>query len=384
MRVPFLNSRMQGFGTTIFAQMSSLAHEHNAINLGQGFPDTDGPPEIANAAVAAIQEGHNQYPPGQGILRLRQAIAMHQDIYYDLKYDVETEILVTAGATEAIVASLLAICELGDEVIAFEPFYDSYSAAVSMAGGRLVPIRLTEPDWEFDSDDIRRAITPRTRAIILNSPHNPTGKVFSFQELATIGELCVEHDIIAITDDVYEHIIFDGKHYPLAMFPGMKGRCISISSGAKTFSYTGWKIGWVTASAPLIAAVRTTKQFLTYANGTPFQFAIALGLENQRRFCDAVAPKLLPSRYELSLGLDEAGFKLQASDGTYFVTTDISALYQGTAMEFCLELPARIGVAAIPLSAFYQNPDQGSKLVRWTFCKKIEVIKEAVSRLKEL
>ncbi len=383
-RAPYLNSRMQGFGTTIFAQMSALAHRHNAINLGQGFPDVDGPIEIAEAAINAIRDGYNQYPPGQGIAELRTAIASHQAHYYDLNYDFETQVLVTAGATEAIAASLLAICEVGDEVIVFEPFYDSYAAAIALSGAKLVPVQLSKPNWEFDPEYLRRVVTPRTRALILNSPHNPTGKVFSYNELEQIAGLCVEYDLIAITDEVYEHLIFEGSHYPLANFENMQDRCISISSAAKTFSFTGWKIGWITASTKLIEAVKTVKQFLTYANGAPFQVAIAYALNEPARFCERIAPSLAESRNELSLGLEKLHFSAMKSDGTYFVTTDISDIYSGTALEFCMELPERVGVVAIPSSVFYQTPNQGEKLVRWTFCKRIDVITEALARLSKL
>lgn len=383
-RVPFLNSRMQGFGTTIFAEMSALATETKSINLGQGFPDSDGPIEIAESAIDAIRNGHNQYPPGSGIASLRFAIAKHQSLYYDLNYNPDTQILVTAGATEAIAASLLAICEIGDEVITFEPFYDSYAASIALAGAKLVPVRLHEKDWSFTEDDLVAAITPRTKAIIVNTPHNPTGKVFTKIELAFIASLCIENDIIAITDEVYEHIIFTGEHHPLATFEGMNGRCISISSAAKTFSFTGWKIGWVTASKALIDAVRTTKQFLTYVNGAPFQVAIAFALDQGRRFCDQVAPDLKPSRNLLSTGLAELGMRILNSDGTYFLTTDISTVYGGSAEDFCRELPRRFGVVAIPSTAFYQTPNQGNSLVRWAFCKQPKVIEEALERMAKL
>ncbi len=282
-RVPYLTSRLQGFGTTIFAEMSALAVATGSINLGQGFPDTDGPPEVLDAAVAAIRGGHNQYPPGPGIPELRAAIAAHQRHLYGLDYDADTEVLVTAGATEAIAAALLSLCEPGDEVVTFEPYYDSYAACIAMAGAERRVVQLRPPDYSFDADALAAAITPRTRLVLLNSPHNPTGKVFSRGELDTVARMCVEHDLLAVTDEVYEHLVFDGEHVPLATLPGMRDRTVTISSGGKTFSFTGWKVGWVCATAPLVTAVRTAKQFLTYVNAGPFQFAIAEGLAPARR-----------------------------------------------------------------------------------------------------
>ncbi len=280
---PYLASRLHGFGTTIFAEMSALAVEKDAVNLGQGFPDTDGPPEVFDAAVAAIRAGHNQYPPGPGIPELRAAIAAHQQHWYGLTFDPDTDVLVTAGATEAIVATILALCEPGDEVVTFEPYYDSYAASIAMAGALRRVVQLRTPDWSFDPDALRAAVTPRTRLLLLNSPHNPTGKVFSREELAVIAELCVERDLVAVTDEVYEHLVYDGEHLPLATFPGMADRTITISSGGKTFSCTGWKIGWVTGRADLVSAVRTAKQFLTYVSGGPFQEADRGGAPPPRR-----------------------------------------------------------------------------------------------------
>ncbi len=383
-RTAYLNSRLQGFGATIFATMSQLATETSSVNLGQGFPDTDGPSEIAQAAMTAIAQGHNQYPPGPGIASLREAVANHQNLYYGLEYDSANEVLITAGATEAIAASVLAICETGDEVIVFEPFYDAYAAAIAMAGARLVPIELHAPDWTFDPDELSRAVTGRTRAILINSPHNPTGKVFSLPELQFIASLCVEADLIAITDEVYEHMIFSGSHRPLATFPGMSQRTISISSAAKTYSFTGWKIGWVTGSAELVAAVRTVKQFLTYVNGAPFQVAIAYALGEGRRFTDRVVPSIERQRQALAAGLSQAGLEVMGGAGTYFLTTDIRSITDEDAMTFCLELPRRIGVVAVPSSVFYQDPQRGRHLVRWTFCKRPEVIQDAVERLAKL
>ena len=277
-RSPHVGARLGGFTTTIFDEMSALAAATGSINLGQGFPDTDGPPELVAAAVAAIESGHNQYQPGAGVPGLRSAVSGHQRAFYGLEYDPETEVLVTTGATEAIAASLLALCGEGDEVVMFEPFYDSYSACTALAGGRPAVVPLRAPDWSFDPDQLEAAVTARTRVMLVNSPHNPTGKVFDRVELAAIARCCVDHDLVAVTDEVYEHLVFEGEHLPLATFEGMRERTISISSAGKTFSFTGWKVGWACAPAPLLAAVRSVKQFLTYASGGPFQYAVAEGL----------------------------------------------------------------------------------------------------------
>jgi N-succinyldiaminopimelate aminotransferase len=288
---PYLVDRMQGFGTTIFAEMSALAVATGSINLGQGFPDEDGPQEMLDAAIEAIRGGHNQYPPGIGVPELRHAIAAHQAKWYSLDYDPDSEVLVTAGATEAIAASLLALCEPGSEVVTFEPYYDSYAACIAMAGAQRRVVQLRAPDWSFDLDALERAISPRTRVLLLNSPHNPTGKVFSVEELELVARLCVDHDLLAVTDEVYEHLAFDGRHVPLATMPGMRDRTVTISSGGKTFSCTGWKVGWICAPPALVDAVKTVKQFLTYVNGGPFQYGVAvgLGLPAERIFALAAA-----------------------------------------------------------------------------------------------
>jgi N-succinyldiaminopimelate aminotransferase len=381
---PFLTSRLQGFGTTIFAEMSALAVATGAVNLGQGFPDTDGPAEIAEAAIDAIRAGHNQYPPGIGIPALRTAIADHQRRFYGLAFDPDTEVLVTAGATEAIAASILALCEPGDEVVTFEPYYDSYAACIALAGATRVPVTLHPPGYGFDLDRLRQAVTPRTRLLLLNSPHNPTGKVFSTEELGAIAELCVERDLLAVTDEVYEHLVFDGAHAPLASFPGMRDRTVTISSAGKTFSFTGWKIGWVCAAAPLVAAVRTVKQFLTYVNGAPFQHAVAVGLalgdDYYRSFVDDMRTK----RDRLVAGLRTTGMDVFEPAGTYFVTADIRPLGEHDGLAFCRSLPERCGVVAVPNVVFYDDVDAGAPLIRFTFCKRLEVLDEAVARLKAL
>ena len=381
----YLASRLHGFGTTIFAEMSALALATGSINLGQGFPDVDGPPVVAEAAIGAIRAGHNQYPPGPGIPELRAAIAAHQRRWYGLDFDPDTEVLVTAGATEAIAASLLALCEPGDEVVMLEPYYDSYAACVAMAGATRRCVTLHPPGYDVDPDALRAAITPRTRVILLNSPHNPTGTVVSRERLELIARLCVEHDLVAVTDEVYEHLTYDGvEHVPLATLPGMRERTVTISSAGKTFSFTGWKIGWVCASPELTTAVRTAKQFLTYASGTPFQHAIvtALGLPDDHYRDFAVD---LGARRDLLVdGLRAGGFTVFPPQGTYFVTVDAAPLGATDGRTFCRELPERCGVVAVPNVVFYDDEDAGRTLVRFTFCKRREVLEEAVGRLAVL
>ena len=336
-------------GTTIFAEMSALAVTTGAVNLGQGFPDVDGPKEIAEAAVAAIRAGRgNQYPPGAGVPELRQAIAAHQKRFYGFDLDPDSQVLVTVGATEAIAAALLALLEPGDEAIAFEPYYDSYAASVAMAGATRVPVTLRPPDFRPDLDALRAAITPRTRMILLNSPHNPTGVVFTPDELGRLAELACEHDLLVVSDEVYEHMVFDGTHLPIASLPGMAGRTVTISSAAKTFSFTGWKVGWVTGSPEIVSAVRTVKQFLTYVSSGPFQYAIAQALA-------------LPS-VDTWVGVIPLGY--------------------GDGVQFCKELPHRAGVVAIPSSVFYDNVEAAQSQVRFAFCKKQEVLAEALARLE--
>jgi len=369
-------------GTTIFAEMSALAVTTGAVNLGQGFPDTDGPREIAEAAAAAIMAGRgNQYPPGAGIPELRQAIAAHQKRFYGFDLDPDTQVLVTAGATEAIAAALIALMEPGDEAIAFEPYYDSYAASVAMAGGTRVPVTLRPPGFRPDLDALRAAITPRTRLILLNTPHNPTGVVFTPAELAVVAELACEHDLLVISDEVYEHMVFDGTHVPIMSLPGMAERTVTISSAAKTFSFTGWKIGWVTGSPEVVRAVRTVKQFLTYVSGGPFQYAVAEALALPDHYYASVADDLRPKRDFFCDGLARAGYEVYRPAGTYFITTDVRPLGYTDGMEFCRELPHRAGVVAIPSSVFYDNIEAGRSQVRFAFCKKQDVLAEALARL---
>lgn len=384
---PYLNRSLAGFGTTIFAEMSALALKTGSINLGQGFPDTDGPAEIAEAAIRAIREGKgNQYPPGPGIPELRTAVAEHQQRRYGLTWDPDTEVLVTAGATEAIAAALLALVEPGDEVIALEPYYDSYAACIAMAGGVRVPVTL-RPDGDtfaLDLDELRAAVTPRTRLILLNTPHNPTGTVLTRAELTAVAELAVERDLLVVTDEVYEHLVFDGEHISLATLPGMRGRTVTIGSAGKTFSFTGWKVGWVTAIPELVGAVRSAKQFLTYVASGPFQYAIAEALRLPDSYFADFHADMKAKRDLLSAGLADAGFTVFRPAGTYFVTTDIRPLGETDGFAFCRALPERVGVVAIPNAVFYDHKAAGAPYVRFAFCKKEEVLTEAVARLKGL
>ncbi|WP_189944639.1 pyridoxal phosphate-dependent aminotransferase [Streptomyces roseolus] len=383
---PLLNRRLDGLGTTIFAEMSALATATGAINLGQGFPDTDGPESVREAAVRALRDGRgNQYPPGPGVPELRQAIADHQHRFYGLSLDPDTEVLVTAGATEAIAATMLALLEPGDEVIAFEPFYDSYAACVAMAGAKRVPLTLRAPSFRPDLDELRSKITPRTRLLLLNTPHNPTGMVLTPDEQSTIAALAVEHDLLVATDEVYEHLVFDGAaHVPIASLPGMRERTVSISSAGKTFSFTGWKVGWTTASPELTSAVRSAKQYLTYVSSGPFQYAVAEALRLPEAYYDGLRADLQAKRDLLSEGLEEAGFGVYRPRGTYFVTTDIRPLGADDGFAFCRSLPERAGVVAIPNAVFYDHREAGAPFVRFAFCKRTDVLEEAVSRLKRL
>ncbi|MFF4751620.1 pyridoxal phosphate-dependent aminotransferase [Streptomyces sp. NPDC002514] len=385
---PLLNRRLAEFGTTIFAEMSALAVRTGSINLGQGFPDTDGPEEVREAAVRALREGRgNQYPPGSGVPELRTAIADHQLRFHGLGFDPDTEVLVTAGATEAIAAAMLALLEPGDEVIAFEPYYDSYAASIALAGGTRVPVTLRphEDGFRLDLDELRAAVTDRTRLLLVNSPHNPTGTVLTREELAAIAALAVERDLLVVTDEVYEHLVFDGaEHLPLAAFPGMRERTVTIGSAGKTFSFTGWKVGWVTAHGPLVSAVRTAKQYLTYVSAGPFQYAIAEALRLPDSYFDNFRSGLRRKRDLLGDGLRAAGFEVYQPQGTYFITTDIRPFGEKDAYAFCRALPERCGVVAIPNSVFYDDPDAGRSQVRFAFCKRDHVLQEAVGRLQRL
>lgn len=373
---------LRGFGTTIFAEMTALAAETGAINLGQGFPDTDGPVEIAEAAIAAIRAGHNQYPPGPGIPELRHAIVDHQRRYYGLELDPDSDVLVTTGATEAIAATILALCDPGDEVVTFEPYYDSYAACIAMSGAVRRVVTLRPPDYSFDIDAVRALVSPRTKALLLNTPHNPTGKVFTRAEIDSLAAVCREHDLILVTDEVYEHLVFDDhEHVPAATLPDMFDRTLTISSAGKTFSYTGWKIGWITGPEPLVSAVKTAKQFLTYVSGAPLQYGIAHALGMADSVIEDLRSSLQSKRDRIVAGLTGAGFGVHAPAGTYFVTADIRPLGAIDGLEFCRELPARAGVVAVPTQVFYDDVEAGRPLIRFAFCKRDEVIDEAVRRL---
>ena len=373
------------FGTTIFATMSALAVQHDAINLGQGFPDSDGPPEVLEAAVEAIRGGRNQYPPGAGVPELLDAVAAHQKRFYGLDVDAGSEVLVTVGATEAIAATVLALVQPGDEVVTFEPYYDSYAATIALAGGVRRTSVLRFPDFAVDEASLRAAFSSRTRMVLLNTPHNPTGKVFTRDELELVCALACEHDAWVVTDEVYEHLTFDGaEHVPVATLPGMRERTLTISSAGKTFSTTGWKVGWVTGPAEAVAAVRAVKQFLTYVGSGPFQPAVAAGLGLADEVYSGLAASLAGKRDRLVDGLRRAGMAVSVPRGTYFVIADAAPLGATDALSFCHELPARAGVVGVPVSVFHDDVDAARTLVRFAFCKRDEVLDEACRRLAAL
>lgn len=376
-------SRLAGIPPTIFAEMSALAVRTGSLNLGQGFPDEDGPVEVIARAVAALENGGNQYPPGLGVPMLRAAIADHQLRHYGLELDPDTQVAVTTGATEAIAGALLGLVEPGDEVVVLEPYYDSYLAMLQMAGGVRRPVTLRSPDFRVDLDELRAAVTPRTRFVLLNSPHNPTGTVLTRTELEAVAALAIEHDLVVITDEVYEHLVYDGhEHVPIATLPGMAERTLTLSSIGKSFSFTGWKIGWATGPAELVAAVVAAKQWLTYVSGAPLQPAAALALAEHDAFPRALAVDLQERRDLLVAGLHAAGLPTSTPQGTYFATSDVSALGWDDGLAFCRALPERAGVVAIPVQGFYDDPaGAGRHLVRWAFCKRRDVIAEATARL---
>ncbi|MCW2804615.1 MAG: aminotransferase [Propionibacteriaceae bacterium] len=377
--------RVKSATTTIFAEMSALAVATGSVNLGQGFPDTDGPDFMLAAARQAIADGVNQYPPGRGIAPLRQAIAAHTARHYGLDYDPDTEIVVTTGATEALAAAILAFVNPGDEVIALEPFYDSYAASIDLAGGVRVGVGMFGPDFALDLAELAAAFTPRTKVMLINSPHNPTGTVLDREQLAGIARLAVQHDVLVICDEVYEHLVFDdAEHVPLASFPGMRERTVRISSSGKTFSATGWKIGWAMSTPELINELTAVKQFLTYVSGAPFQPAVALALQTGDGWVEQARLDLQQKRDRLADGLRSVGLKPVVPRGTYFMTTDVTPLGYADGVEFCRDLPTRCGVVAIPHQVFYDRVDQGRPYVRWAFCKQDRVIDEAVRRLGAL
>ncbi|HET8718517.1 MAG TPA: pyridoxal phosphate-dependent aminotransferase [Nocardioidaceae bacterium] len=380
---PRMAHRLRGIPPTVFSEMSALAVRTNALNLGQGFPDQDGPSSAVEVAVDALRSGQNQYPPGRGLPVLRQAVAEHQAKHYGIQLDPETEVLATTGATEGIAAALLSVLNPGDEIIVLEPFYDSYPACIQMAGAVRRPVTLRGPDFRLDVDELRAAVTDRTTAMLINSPHNPTGTVLTRHELDAIAQVAVEHDLVVITDEVYEHLVYeDHEHVPLCTLPGMWERTISLSSAGKTFSFTGWKVGWATGPADLVRTVEAAKQWLTFSSGAPLQPAVAHALTHEADYCTALRRELQDKRDLLCTGLATLDVDVRVPEGTYFVTTDVRRYGYRDGMEFCLALPERAGVVAIPTLGFYDDQDEGRHLVRWAFCKETSVLEEGVRRLQ--
>ena len=384
-----LTHKLHGFGASIFAEMTALALSTDSINLGQGFPDYNGPADVLRIAQEQIAQGHNQYPPGTGLADLREAISQHQLRFWDLSYDADTEVLVTMGATEALAGALLGLLNEGDEVIVFQPLFDTYAGCIALSGATTTPVTLRSQNsgrFQFDADELRRAVTSRTRMILLNSPHNPTGTVFTRDELQCIADLAIAHDLLVVSDEVYEHLVFDdARHIPMASFPEMFQRTITISSGGKSFSTTGWKIGWACAPAPLLNAVRMAKQLFTFAGGTPFQPAIAAGLRLPNEYFVELAADLQLKRDVLMTALNDCGLLPVTPQGTYFITADIRDRYpHGDSLEFCRALPSMCGVVAIPSSVLYDphSASEGQHYVRFAFCKQLDTLEEAASRLR--
>jgi len=374
-------ARLDGIGSTIFAEMSALAMRTQAINLGQGFPDEDGPSSVVEVAVEAMRTGRNQYPPGHGTPELVAAVIEHQRACYGLELE-PAQVVVTTGATEAIAGAMLGLVDPGDEVVVLEPYYDSYVAMIQIAGGVRRPVTLRAPDFRLDLDSMAAAIGERTRLILLNTPHNPTGTVLTRVELEGVARLAIEHDLVVVTDEVYEHLVFDGReHVPIATLPGMAERTLSISSSGKTFSLTGWKIGWATGPAELVAAVEGAKNWLSFASGAPLQPAIAHALTHELGFPRALRADLEGKRDLLCEGLGKLDVNVRVPEGTYFVTTDVRRLGWPDGRAFCLALPERAGVVAIPSQGFYDDKEEGRHLVRWAFCKTEDVIREGLARL---
>jgi N-succinyldiaminopimelate aminotransferase len=379
---PRTATRLHGIQPTIFGEMSALALRTGALNLGQGFPDVDGPPAVVEAAVEAMRNGRNQYAPGPGFPELREAVAAHQQRHYGLDVDPATQVVVTAGATEAIAAALLALVDPGDEVVMLEPFYDSYVACVAMTGGVRRGVTLRAPDFRLDADALRAAVSDRTKLVLLNTPHNPTGTVLTREELQAVADVAVEHDLLVVTDEVYEHLVFDDReHVPICTLPGMWDRTLTISSAGKTFSFTGWKVGWVTGPADLVASVYSAKQWLTFSNAAPMQPAVAQALDKETGFYEGLARDLQAKRDLLCEGLAGLDVDVHVPEATYFVTTDVRRYGYDDALAFCLALPERAGVVAIPSQVFYDDQDEGRHKVRWAFCKERAVVEEGVRRL---
>jgi len=377
-----LVERMQPYRSSIFAEMSALAQRTGAINLGQGFPDTDPPSAVLDAAVVALRSGHNQYPPGAGLAELRAAVARHQRRAYGIDLDPDSGVQITVGASEALAATILATCGPGDEVVVFEPYFDLYAAVVALAGATLRTVTLRAPEYTFDPQQLRAAVGPRTRLVVVNTPHNPTGRVFTAAELTEIAVVCCDADVLAVTDEVYEHLTFDDHaHVPLATLPGMFERTFTISSAGKTFSATGWKIGWVSGPPELVAATRAVKQHLSYSGGTPFQAALATVLDDVEPIISDLRVDLSRQRDLLCAGLATLGLEVRRPAGTYFVVADVAPLGASDGVAFCRSLPERAGVVAVPTQVFYADPDDGRTLVRFAFCKRPQVLAEAVDRL---
>jgi N-succinyldiaminopimelate aminotransferase len=374
---------MSGHTTSIFGEMSSLAAATGSINLGQGFPDTDGPEEMKEIARECIRDGRgNQYPPPHGLPALREAIAAHQKRFYDLDIDGNMGVVVTTGASEALNSAVLALIDDGDEVLVFEPMFDVYAAGISLARGVRVAVPLTGPGLRPDIDRLRAAVTPRTRAILLNSPHNPSGIVFSRAELEAVAAIALEHDLLVISDEAYEHLWFDDHvHIPISTLPGMFDRTITIGSGGKMFSFTGWKVGWASGPTDLIAAVRVVRQHLTYVSGGPFQHAMAHGLGMPDQYYTEYRRSMSEQRDILSAGLASLGFEVIPSQGSYYLTTDVRSVGAPDGLTFCRELPHQVRVVAIPHQVFCYDESVGKPFVRWAFCKRPAVLKEAIDRL---
>src|SRR4051795_5532280 len=387
---PRMARRLQSIPPTIFSEMSALAVRTGSLNLGQGFPDQDGPTGAVEAAVEALRSGRNQYPPGPGIPELREAVAEHQARHYGIELDPLGQVVVTAGATEAIAAAILALVNPGDEMVVLEPFYDSYVACIEMVGGVRRPVTLRAPDFRLDVADLRAAVTERTTTLLLNTPHNPTGAVLTRGELEAVAQVAIEHDLVVVTDEVYEHLLFDGReHVPICTLPGMAERTVTISSAGKTFSFTGWKVGWVTGPTELVRTVLSAKQWLTFTNAAPLQPAVAHALRQETAFYTSLAKELEVKRDLLVDGLRGLDMEVYPPEATYFVTTDVRAYGWPDGMSFCRALPERAGVVAVPAQAFYDPPelgghlDSGRHLVRWAFCKETAVLEDALARLEK-
>ena len=383
------NTYLGSIGTTIFTVMSALATEHKSINLGQGFPDTDGPDDVVRAAAGALMDGRNQYPPMPGVPELRQAVAAANKRFYGLDIDWASEVTVTSGATEAITACLMAVLDPGDEVVLIEPLYDTYVPVVRMLGAIPKIVRLAPPNWELPRAELAAAFGPKTKAILFNTPMNPCGKVFTREELTFLSELVLKHDTYAICDEVYEHLIFDGmKHIPLMTLPGMRDRCMRIGSAGKTFSLTGWKIGYITAAANLTSLVQKAHQNLTFTTAPNLQRGVAVGLAKDDAYFASLSTNLQARRDQLAAGLAEIGFGVLPTHGSYFITTDFTPLaarvgFNGDDVAFCRHITEHAGVTAIPVSAFYDEPGAPKHYARFAFCKRPEVLEEALARLRK-